>query len=101
MSNKTLAKTGVEISLPAKGFRNLPTNLYQNDFTFIVGENRYVCPSFLASFLSPRICDLQMKDATLREFYIETQDPTNLFQKLLEVCYGSSFRICASISSFW
>jgi hypothetical protein len=35
-----------------------------------------------------------MKDPTLREFSIETKDPTNLFEKLLEVCYGSSFRVC-------
>jgi hypothetical protein len=41
-----------------------------------------------------------MKDPTLREFYIETKDPTNLFERLLEVCYGSSFRICENISFF-
>jgi hypothetical protein len=100
MSIKKLAETGVEISLSAEGFRNLPRNVYENDFTFIVGENRYHCPSFLASFLSPRICDLQTKDPTLREFCIETKDPTNLFSKLLEVCYGSSFRVCESKSFF-
>jgi hypothetical protein len=100
MSTKKLSQTGVEISLSAKGFRNLPRNVYENDFTFIVGENLYYCPSFVASFLSPRICDLQKKDPTLREFHIETKDPTHLFEKLLEVCYGSSFRVCESISFF-
>jgi hypothetical protein len=78
----------------------LPRNVYENDFTFIIGENRYYCPSFLASLLSPRICNLQTKDPTLREFCIETKDPTNLFSKLLEVCYGSSFRVCESKSFF-
>jgi hypothetical protein len=68
MSIKTVSETGVEISLSAKGFRNLPRNVYENDFTFIVGESRYYCPSFIAAFLSPRICNLQMKDPTLREF---------------------------------
>jgi hypothetical protein len=50
--------------------------------------------------LSPRISDLQEKDPTLREFYIETEDPTNLFSKLVEVCYGSSFRVCENVSFF-
>jgi hypothetical protein len=53
MSTKKLSETGVEISLSAKGFRNLPRNVYQNDFAFIVGQNRYYCPSFIASLLSP------------------------------------------------
>jgi hypothetical protein len=70
--NKTLP--GVEIKLSAKGLGNLPANVYENDFTFIVGENHYHCPSFLASFLSPRICRLQMNDCTIREFVIETED---------------------------
>jgi hypothetical protein len=98
MLNKTL--TGVEIALSAKGLRNLPKNVYENDFTFIVDKSCYHCPSFLASFLSPRICRLQMKDPTLREFHIETDDPTDLFETILEVCYGSSFRVCENISFF-
>jgi hypothetical protein len=92
--------TGVEITLSAKGLGNLPRNIYDDDFTFIVGKSHYHCPSFLASFLSPRICDLQTKDSTLREFCIETDDPTHLFERLLEVCYGSSFRICDNIPFF-
>jgi hypothetical protein len=81
MSTKKSDETCVEISLSAKGFRNLPRNVYEKDFTFIVGENRYYCPSFVACLLSPRICNLQMKDPALREFYIETEDPTDLFKK--------------------
>jgi hypothetical protein len=95
-----MAETGVEINLSAKGLANLPRNVYENDFTFIVGESRYHCPSFIASFLSPRICHLQANDATLREFCIETDDPTHLFEKILAVCYGSSFRIYENISFF-
>jgi hypothetical protein len=98
MSNTTLS--GVELTLSAKGLGNLPKNVYENDFTFIVGESHYHCPSFLASFLSPRICHLQKKDPTLREFSIETKDPTYLFEKLLEVCYGSSFRVCENVPFF-
>jgi hypothetical protein len=66
MSNKKLAETGVEISLSANGFQNLPRNVYENNFTFIVEGNHYYCPSFLASLLSPRICNLQKKDPTIQ-----------------------------------
>jgi hypothetical protein len=41
-----------------------------------------------------------MNDATLREFCIEIQDPTELFPTLLEVCYGSSFQVCDSFPFF-
>jgi hypothetical protein len=98
MSKETFS--GIEITLSTTGFRNLPRNVYENDFAFIVGESRYYCPSFIASFLSPRICCLQMKDSTIREFCIETEDPTHSFEKLLEVCYGSSFRVCENVSFF-
>jgi hypothetical protein len=100
MSSNTLAQIGVEISLSTKGLGNLPRNVYENNFTFIVGDHRYDCPSVIASFLAPRICDLRVQDATLREFYIETADPTELFPKLLSICYGSSYRVCESISFF-
>jgi hypothetical protein len=90
----------VEVTLSAKGLRNLPKNVYEHDFTFIVCENRYDCPSFLASFVSPRICSLQKKDVTLQEFYIETEDPTDLFKTIIEVCYGSSFRVKDNLSFY-
>jgi hypothetical protein len=68
-----------EVSLSAKGLANLPHNVYENDFTFGVGDDRYKCPSFVAAFLSPRLCSLQRSDATLHEFAIETKYPNHLF----------------------
>jgi hypothetical protein len=91
MSNRTLAD--LEISLSPKGLGNLAKHLYGNDFTFIVGENLYQCPSFIASFLSARICHHQSNDATLRTFSIETADPTHSFEKILQICHGLSFRV--------
>jgi hypothetical protein len=98
MSSSTT--TSLKVSLSTKGFQNLPPNLYENDFTFIVGENRYHCPTFLASFLSPRICQLQMNDPTLQEFSIETKDPTSIFDRILQLCYGSTFEVGENISIF-
>jgi hypothetical protein len=46
-----------QISLSAKGLEYLPMNCYENDFTVIVGQKKYDCPSFIADFLSPRLSD--------------------------------------------
>jgi hypothetical protein len=89
------------IALSAKGLGNLPRNVYEDDFTFIVGDTRYRCPSFVACFLSPRICRLQASDPTVREFEIETPDPNHNFERILSLCSGSSVRIsdCAEFAS--
>jgi hypothetical protein len=43
-------KQQFQVSLSAKGFAHLPMNCYENDFTFVVGEKKYECPSFVADF---------------------------------------------------
>jgi hypothetical protein len=78
----------VEIGLSAKGLGNLPRNLYENDFKFIVGDTEYRCPSFVACFLSPRICSLQRNDPTIREFHLDAPDPNHYFESILNLCTG-------------
>jgi hypothetical protein len=80
MVNETLSD--VEIMLSTKRLGNLPRNMHENDFTFIVGEGYYHYP---------RIC-------TRREFVIETDDSNHSFAQLPNVCYGSSFQICENVS---
>jgi hypothetical protein len=86
----------IEIQLSPKGFRNILSTIDQSDFTFIVGESQYVCPSVLASFLSPRICDIQRTDPTLREFHVDTPDPNHYFPSILELSSGSRVRLPAN-----
>jgi hypothetical protein len=87
--NLTKPATEIEIGLSAKGLGNLPRNVYENDFTFVVGDSQYCCPSVVACFLSPRICDLQRNDPTIQEFHIDTPDPNHSFESILKLCSGS------------
>jgi hypothetical protein len=72
-----------EVGLSAKGLLNVPRNVYEDDFTFIVGDSHYKCPSMFAAFLSRRIGSLQSIDPTIREYQISTTDPHKYFSKLL------------------
>jgi hypothetical protein len=85
--------TEIEIGLSAKGLGNLPTTVSEDDFTFVVGDSRYICPSLFACFVSPRICDLQRNDPTIREFHVETPDSNHCFESILKLCSGSKVRL--------
>jgi hypothetical protein len=69
----------IEVGLSAKGLINVPRNVYENDFTFIVGDLHYKCPSVFAVCLSHRIGSLQSIDPTILEFHISIKDPHNDF----------------------
>jgi hypothetical protein len=83
----------IEVGLSAKGLINVPRNVYENDFIFIVGDSHYKCPSVFAAFLSRRIGSLQSIDPTIREFHISTKDPHNYFSKIVDVCSGLTISI--------
>jgi hypothetical protein len=78
----------ITISLSAKGLQRLERINHEKDFAFIVGEERYFCPSFVAEFLSPRVSSLRSQDITIDEFRIETADPSHQFGIFLSIGYG-------------
>jgi hypothetical protein len=80
----------ISVSLSAKGLTNLAINNYKNDFTFYVGGKEYICPSFVAEFLSPRICSLRRTDSTINIFHIQTSDPNHYFDIVFPLGFGSS-----------
>jgi hypothetical protein len=84
----SIQKPSHQVSLSAKGLQNLPINQYDNNFTFVVGDNRYSCPLVLAQFLSPRLCHLHTSDITIRELEIATEDPHGYFSKVLSLGRG-------------
>jgi hypothetical protein len=47
-------KLEVQVGLSAKGLANVSQNICEADLTFIVGDDKYQCPLFIAAFLSPR-----------------------------------------------
>jgi hypothetical protein len=78
----------LSLSLSAKGLQRLEGVNHEDDFVFIVGDERYSCPSFVAEFLSPRISSLRSQDITIDEFSITTADPNHQFDLLLSIGFG-------------
>jgi hypothetical protein len=77
-------------TLSAKGMANIIRENYENDFKFIVGEEKYVCPSCVAEFLSPRVSKSRRNDITISEMTIESRDISKCFPKFLSLGVGSS-----------
>jgi hypothetical protein len=79
----------LRLSLAVNGLQRLEDrNLHEPDFVFVVGDERYSCPSFVAEFLSPRVSSLRSQDVTIDAFPIETADPSHYFGSLLSIGFG-------------
>jgi hypothetical protein len=78
----------IRLSLSVKGLQGLEGVHHERDFAFIVGDERYSCPSFVAEFLSPRVNSLRSQDITVDEFSIETSDENHYFGILLSIGFG-------------
>jgi hypothetical protein len=85
--------SSLTFGLSAQGLGNLSKHIYDNDFTFIVDDQHYECPRFIAGFLSPKICELQSNDPTVQEFMIETKDPHSYFKTFLSLGMGARVKI--------
>jgi hypothetical protein len=91
----------LKLSLTAKGLAILPSSIYKNDFTFMVGGHKYECPSIIAEFLSPAICRLRETDISLISYTVNTNDSTGEFLKFLSLGQGSTLSIDSSKHSFY
>jgi hypothetical protein len=89
------------ISLSSKGLRNIPCQESRNDFDFIVGDNHYHCPWFVAAFLSQRICENLSFDGSQQEFHVETPDPNHQFCDILSLSRGETICFTSSNLSFF
>jgi hypothetical protein len=87
-----------KISLTSKGLINIPHPESRNDFDFIVGENHYPCPWYVAAFLSPKICRNSSIDPTQAEFIVETADPNHQFCEILSLGRGETIDFTSSSS---
>jgi hypothetical protein len=90
-----------EVNISASGLGHLKKLRIENDFTFIVGDNRYDCPWFIAEFVSPRVSQLRSVDITMTEFHIETNDPGRLFESILTLGWGSTIFVSEETFSFF
>jgi hypothetical protein len=96
-----LTDSVLELGLSVKGLGNLHENVFEKDFTIIVGNDRWQCTSFIAAFLSPRIAALQVSDPTLREFTITTNNPNHYFESFLLLGFDSTMKIPLTNSTFF
>jgi hypothetical protein len=51
--NAKMSESQMHLSLSVKGLQRLESVSHEKDFAFIVGNERYCRPSFVAEFLSP------------------------------------------------
>jgi hypothetical protein len=81
------------LSLSVKGLQRIENLHRERDFAFVIGDERYFCPSLIAEFLSPRVSSLRSQDITIQELYLETDDPNHLFSSLLSIGFGGEFSL--------
>jgi hypothetical protein len=81
------------LSLSSKGLQRIDITQEGNDFAFIVGDDRYICPSFIAEFLSPRASSLLALDRTISDFHIETPDPHHCFSTIMSLASGGTVEL--------
>jgi hypothetical protein len=85
----------VTLSLSVLGLRNAGWGDSEEGFTFLVGDQCYRCPCCVARFVSPRVWQGQMTDATMHEMRVEVEfeDAGELFSVLLDAARGFSIRV--------
>jgi hypothetical protein len=95
-----MSDSAVRLSLTAKGLQRIENVKHEKDFAFIVGTERYYCPSFVAEFLSPRVSFLRSQDITIDEFSINIEDPDHYFESILSIGFGREVCFRESALSF-
>ena len=72
MENKTF-----DYSLSIKNLKDIPHEMYENDFTFHLNGKTYKTNRFLADILSPTVRQLHYLDKTANEYYINIKNSKN------------------------
>lgn len=63
----------IKIKLNPNSILKIPFEKYDNDFTFIVNEEKFQTSRIVADLLSPKICQAHYNDPTFNECTIQTQ----------------------------
>ena len=77
----------MEFALSVDNIKNIPTDKYEPDFTFVVNGKIYSTPRFVADILSPKIRKLHYVDESINEFRINTDNESieDYFQDFLKL----------------
>jgi hypothetical protein len=65
-----------------------------SDFTFVIGDRRYLCPSSVAEYLPPGNCHIHCRDPAINRLRPEVDDPDKLVRSVLN---GARAVACQSI----
>jgi hypothetical protein len=87
---KLSADSPIHLSLSIKGRERLEGGNHEKEFAFIVGDERYSCPSLIAQFLSPRGASLTTS--------LRTSRSTN-FQSKLKIQLVTFNTFCQLVSA--
>jgi hypothetical protein len=88
LSQSEMSRSPIHLSLSPEGRQRLQAASHERDFAFVIGDERYPCPSFVSEFLSPRITSHRPEDITMNEFSIEIEDPNHSFEIFLSIGQG-------------
>jgi hypothetical protein len=72
------------LRLSPNGVKTLARQGNERDFDWIVGSTRFRSKWIYAEAASPKIAKLRATDSSITEYVVETPDPNNQFQTLLE-----------------
>jgi hypothetical protein len=73
--------------------RNIVLDQIQENFVFVVGDQRYECPHIIAEFLSVRVCLSHSVDPSIAEYFFEMPDVNDQFQLFISLGCGSTIPI--------
>jgi hypothetical protein len=71
----------------------------EDHFHFVVGDDHYECPFYVAAFLSPKICQLRSHDASLNELELRTN--INYLPGLCRLVVGAILRLIVVTLASW
>jgi hypothetical protein len=88
--------TNFDLKLSASGLGHIAASKSENDFSFVVGDERYDCPWFIANFVSRKVARLHEVDPSVRELSVETEDREHEFGTFLSLGRGIGVRVSES-----
>ena len=77
-----------DIFFSTKGFKNIPTNLFDNNFTFRFNDRKYKSNIFYACFISPKISRLVQTDPFIKSIDVPFDDKSSVFENVQSMLYG-------------
>jgi hypothetical protein len=90
-SSRALFDASVQLTLSPSAIRNVENDGIQEDFAFLVGDERYSCPRVIARLSSRAILVQHSIDTSISEYQVETSDTKSQSGLFLSLTHGARF----------